>query len=410
MLASWNELKVKSEQDKLRTMTWADLGLRYNIEPFRKESVQRYVTMPGAAADQYVNEANLGFDTLLEHLDVWKAVSPTQFPSFYHNRNFKGGDVLRYCYGDIQRMGAKAGPDGVVWLKQPTPTTITFMADEREAPTEDEGEWPPKVKKIRSLAEEKMDEESDEEPLLTKRKKRGVNEQEGQHEPFLLAIGGQAGPDGEGGGTGYVDLPDMFNRYGGPPKEKQRARSSPLPLEDLPQPDIPLSEQVPEPRARRPARATLPSAGLGGLDTSQLDPDKLKEGVLGESQREAPVQQKGGSGGRPQGTKLARRQSWNDMVEADEAETARAKAETARASAEWEAKKKSITGGSLNPVSEQPVELPYQLVQETLAVVCEEEGEPARKMVKRDDIGAAGDSDERAIPERRIRRISSDNG
>jgi hypothetical protein len=62
------------------------------------------------------------------------------------------------------------------------------------------------------------------------------------------------------------------------------------------------------------------------------------------------------------------------MVEADEAETARAKAETARARAEWEAKKKSITGGSLNPVSEQPVELPSQLVQETLAVVREEEG------------------------------------
>jgi hypothetical protein len=51
MLASWNELKVKSEQDKLRTMTWADLGLRYNMTPFWKESVQRYVTLPGAAAD-----------------------------------------------------------------------------------------------------------------------------------------------------------------------------------------------------------------------------------------------------------------------------------------------------------------------------------------------------------------------
>jgi hypothetical protein len=37
-----------------------------------------------------------------------------------------------------------------------------------------------------------MDEESDDEPLLTKRKKKGVKEQEGQHEPFLLAIGGQA--------------------------------------------------------------------------------------------------------------------------------------------------------------------------------------------------------------------------
>jgi hypothetical protein len=82
MLASWNELKVKSEQDKLRTMTWADLGLRYNIEPFRKESVQRYVTLPDAAADQYVNEANPGFDTLLEHLDVWKAVTQLRSPPF----------------------------------------------------------------------------------------------------------------------------------------------------------------------------------------------------------------------------------------------------------------------------------------------------------------------------------------
>jgi hypothetical protein len=191
MLASWNELKVKSEQEKLRTMTWADLGLRYNIEPFRKESVERYVTLPGAAVDQYVNEANLGFDTLLEHLDVWKAVSPTPFPSFYHDRNFKGGDALRYCYGDIQRMGAKAGPDGVVRLRQPTPTTITFMADEWEAPTEDEGERPPKFKKIRSLAEEEMDEESDDEPLLTKRKKKEVNEQEGQHELFYWQLAGR---------------------------------------------------------------------------------------------------------------------------------------------------------------------------------------------------------------------------
>jgi hypothetical protein len=73
-------------------------------------------------------------------------------------------------------MGAKAGPDGVVRLRQPTPTTITFMADEREAPTEDEGERQPKMKPIRSLAEEEMDEESDEEPLMTNRKRKGVNQ------------------------------------------------------------------------------------------------------------------------------------------------------------------------------------------------------------------------------------------
>jgi hypothetical protein len=275
------------------------------------------------------------------------------------------------------------------------------MADEREAPTEDEGERPPKMKPIRSLAEEEMDEERDEEPLLTKRKKRGINEQEGQHDSFLLAIGGPAGPGGKEGGTGYLELPDYFNKYGGPPKEKQRARSSPSPREDLPEPDIPLSEQVHEPQVRRPARATSPSVGLGGLDTSQLDPDKLKKGVFGKPQGETPAEQKGGSGERPQGPKLARRQSWSDMVEANEAETARAKAETARARVEWEAKKKSITGGSLNPVSEQPVELPSQLVQETLTVVREGEVgvEPAQKTVKRDDRGAAGERNERGIAE-----------
>jgi hypothetical protein len=191
MLASWDELKVKSEQEKLRTMTWADLGLRYNIEPFRKESVQRYVTLPSAAADQYINEANLGFDTLLEHLDVRKAVNPTLFPSLYHNHNFKGGDALRYCCGNIQRMGAKAGPDGVVRLRQPTSTTITFMADEREAPTEDEGERPPKMKPIRSLAEEKMDEESDEEPLMTNRKRKGLSNLKADRNLFYWQLAGR---------------------------------------------------------------------------------------------------------------------------------------------------------------------------------------------------------------------------
>jgi hypothetical protein len=159
------------------------------------------------------------------------------------------------------------------------------MADEREAPTETEGERPPKGKKIRSLAEEEMDKESDDEPLLTKRKKKGVKEQEGQHEPFLLAIGGQAGKTGDEEGMEYVDLPNYFGKYGGPPKEKLHARSSSLPAEDLLEPDIPFSEQALEPRARRPARATLQSAGLGGLDTRRLDPEKLKEGV-GKPQRE----------------------------------------------------------------------------------------------------------------------------
>jgi hypothetical protein len=66
-----------------------------------------------------------------------------------------------------------------------------------------------------------------------------------------VAIGGQAGKTGDEGGTGYVDLPNYFGKYGGPPKEKLRARSSSLPAEELLEPDLPLLEQVLEPRARR---------------------------------------------------------------------------------------------------------------------------------------------------------------
>lgn len=31
MLASWGELKTKSKQGKLRTMTWANLGIRFKV-------------------------------------------------------------------------------------------------------------------------------------------------------------------------------------------------------------------------------------------------------------------------------------------------------------------------------------------------------------------------------------------
>jgi hypothetical protein len=184
-----------------------------------------------------------------------------------------------------------------------------------------------------------------------------------------VAIGGHAGPSGEDGSTGWLELPDHFNKYGGPPKEKPRARSSSSPKEDLPEPDIPLSEQVLEARERRPTRASSPSVGLGGLDTSQLDRGKLKGTVLEKPQGETKAEQKKGSEERPRGTKPAKRQSWSDMMEADEAEAAPAKAETARARAEWEARKKDITGAPLNPINEQAVELTSQLAHETLTVV-----------------------------------------
>jgi hypothetical protein len=73
------------------------------------------------------------------------------------------------------------------------------------------------------------------------------------------------------------------------------------------------------------------------------------------------------------------------MMEADEAEAARARAETARARADWEARKKDIVGGPINPTNEQAVELTSRLAHETLTVVH--------------GGGAGGDKEERAQAE-----------
>jgi hypothetical protein len=89
------------------------------------------------------------------------------------------------------------------------------------------------------------------------------------------------------------------------------------------------------------------------------------------------------------------------MMEADEAEAARAKAETARARAEWEATKKIITGGSLNPVRGQPVELPSQLARDTLTVLHDGSVgvDPAQGTVEQHEKNAVQEPAQRAQAE-----------
>jgi hypothetical protein len=55
---------------------------------------------------------------------------------------------------------------------------VTFMADERYAPTENEGERPPKMRWIRNLPDEEIEEESKEEPFETRKKRRGLPNKE----------------------------------------------------------------------------------------------------------------------------------------------------------------------------------------------------------------------------------------
>jgi hypothetical protein len=137
MLASWGVLT--REEDELRTMTWADFGFRYNIEPFRTEAVSTWVTLPEGAADNWINDTKMDMSRALDSLEVWNDAGTQVLPKFIQRRNFKGLDGLRITYGDSQRMAEKADPDGAVKLRSEPATLTTFWANNQTAPKKDEG-------------------------------------------------------------------------------------------------------------------------------------------------------------------------------------------------------------------------------------------------------------------------------
>jgi hypothetical protein len=101
--ASWGVLT--REKDELRTMTWADFGFRFNIEPFRTEAVSTWVTLPGGAADYWVDNRVMDMSNALDSLEVWNTAGTRGgevlvLPKFIQRRNFKGLDGLRITYGD----------------------------------------------------------------------------------------------------------------------------------------------------------------------------------------------------------------------------------------------------------------------------------------------------------------------
>jgi hypothetical protein len=126
-------------------MTWADFGFRFNIEPFRTEAVSTWVTLPGGAADYWVDNREMDMSNALDSLEVWNTAGTRGgevlvLPKFIQRRNFKGLDGLRITYGDSRRMAEKADPDGAVKLKSEPATLTTFWANTQTAPKEDEGQ------------------------------------------------------------------------------------------------------------------------------------------------------------------------------------------------------------------------------------------------------------------------------
>jgi hypothetical protein len=80
MLASWGALSW--EEDELRTMTWADFGFCYNIEPFRTDAVQTWVTARGSAADQWLDDQKMDMSEALFSTEVWKHAGAEPLPKY----------------------------------------------------------------------------------------------------------------------------------------------------------------------------------------------------------------------------------------------------------------------------------------------------------------------------------------
>jgi hypothetical protein len=65
------------QQDKLRTMTWADFGFRINCEPIRTQLISTWITLPGDVAENYLNVEKVDFKLVSEAVRIWKKAGET---------------------------------------------------------------------------------------------------------------------------------------------------------------------------------------------------------------------------------------------------------------------------------------------------------------------------------------------
>jgi hypothetical protein len=80
------------------------------------------VTLPGGAADHWVDKREMDMSKALDSLEVWNTAGTRGgdvlvLPKFIQRQNFKGLDGLRITSGDLRRMAEKADPNGAVKLK-----------------------------------------------------------------------------------------------------------------------------------------------------------------------------------------------------------------------------------------------------------------------------------------------------
>jgi hypothetical protein len=299
MLASWGVLT--REKDELRTMTWAEFGFRFNIEPFRTEAVSTWVTLPGGAANYWVDNREMDMSNALDSLEVWNTAATRGgevlfLPKFIQRRNFKGLDGLRITHGESRRMAEKADPDGAVKLKSEPATLTTFWANNQTAPKEDEGQ---KRSPQALPVEERSGEDSEEKAERKRKRKKEAPGEAIRPVPFLSLGRMVPGPGEEYGEEDYFLLPDVFRDMG---KKKNK---------QPPKPSLPSHKEAGPLKRERPSKELVP------FKARAPDNEEMGEGL-----------------NKPAG----KEKRWADVMEDDEAEAARARAELEEERRKWRAR------------------------------------------------------------------------
>jgi hypothetical protein len=60
------------QKEELQTMTWAEFGVRMNLEPLRTRASSLWVTVPGEVAGSYLHEEMVSIKTIAGSVRIWK--------------------------------------------------------------------------------------------------------------------------------------------------------------------------------------------------------------------------------------------------------------------------------------------------------------------------------------------------
>jgi hypothetical protein len=205
-------------------MTWAEFGVKMNLEPLRTRANSLWVTVPGEVAETCLHEDMVPIKTIAGAVRIWKDAGEVwRITQQIQEQNEAGIDELRKLYAQLKGSARVQGDGFEDWL-QPI-THQTFLLDETTTPEPhddspllsgpgssgaDEEEMPPQPipptksspkketqrratpspeKRKRELQRRKVvvsDEESEGTPLQDRRKAR---REQSQPQPFTTMLG-----------------------------------------------------------------------------------------------------------------------------------------------------------------------------------------------------------------------------